>query len=63
MNVRHISIRTLKHGFAKKFPNSPITQTLLSLPDQVSEEELIGAVGIWLNILDSESAKYIGGGK
>jgi hypothetical protein len=33
------------------------------MPDEIEAEELIGAVAIWLTILDMESAKYIGGGK
>lgn len=51
-----VSISILKHSFAKKFPTSTILQTLLSLPNEVEGEELIGAVGVWLNILDMKSA-------
>jgi hypothetical protein len=58
-----INIQKLKHSFTKKFPDSETTKILLSMPDEIEAEELIGAVAIWLTILDMESAKYIGGGK
>ena len=58
-----VSIRALKHSFAKKFPDSPILQILFSMPDEVEREELIGAVGVWLNILDMKSANNIKGGR
>jgi hypothetical protein len=52
---KKISISRLKHSFAKKFPSSPILQTLLSMRDEIPADELIGAVGVWLNILDIEN--------
>ncbi len=58
-----IELRTLKSNFTRKFPDSETTKILLSMPDEIEAEELIGAVAIWLTILDMESAKYIGGGK
>ena len=56
-----ISIRELKHRFAEKFPDSPILQTILSMPDEISAEELIGASAILLGLLDSESHNNLKG--
>ena len=61
--INRVNIQMLKNRFVKKFPSSPILQMILSMPDEIEGEELIGAVGAWLSILDIESAKYIGGGK
>ena len=61
--VNRVNIQIPKNRFAVKFPNSAILQIILSMPDKVEAEELIGAVGVWLSILEMESAKYIGGGK
>ncbi|MEM0142613.1 MAG: hypothetical protein QXL94_01465 [Candidatus Parvarchaeum sp.] len=58
-----INIQILKNRFAQKFPDSPILQILLEMPNEMEVEELIGSVGVWLSILDMESAKYIKGGK
>jgi hypothetical protein len=58
-----ISIQKLKNSYAQKYPNSPITQILLSMLDEVESDELIGAVGVWLNILDMERANNLKGGK
>ncbi|MHB8397079.1 MAG: hypothetical protein ACYDAZ_04005 [Thermoplasmataceae archaeon] len=58
---KEISIEHLKHTFAKKYPNSSILQTLLSMPDEMSSEELIGAVIVLLNLLDRENHNNIGG--
>ena len=61
--INRVNIQMLKNRFVKKFPSSSILQIILSMPDVVEGEELIGAVGVWLNILDIERAKYIGRGK
>lgn len=61
--VNRVNIQIPKNRFAMKFPNSAILQIILSMPNEVEGEELIGAVGVWLNILDIERAKYIGRGK
>ena len=61
--VNRVNIQIPKNRFAVKFPNSAILQIILSMPNEVEGEELIGAVGVWLNILDIERAKYIGRGK
>ncbi len=58
-----VNIQILKNRFAMKFPNSETTKILLSMPNEVEGEELIGAVGVWLNILDMESANNIKGGR
>lgn len=51
---REISIRELKSRISKKFPNEDLTHILLSLPDVLSAEELIGATAILLAIVDTE---------
>lgn len=56
-----VNIKRLKHSFAKKYPNSSILQTLLSMPDVMSSEELIGAVIVLLNLLDMETHNKLGG--
>jgi len=56
-----IELLTLKSNFITKFPNSPITQTLLTLPDTMDAEELIGAVAVLLDLLDRERNIYNGG--
>jgi hypothetical protein len=58
-----VRLKSLKQKFMQKFPNSSITSYLQSLPDEISGEELIGAVGVWLSILDMESANNLKGGK
>ena len=58
-----INIQKLKKRFAKKFPDSPVLQIILSMPDEVEGEELIGAVSAWLTILDMERANNLKGGK
>ena len=52
-----VSLKNLKSSFTKKFPTSTFLPLILSLPDEVEGEELIGAVGVWLNILDMERNK------
>lgn len=54
-----ISIRTLKHHFAKEYPSSPINSYLQSLPDTIPAEELIGATAILLSLLDNGSYKNL----
>ena len=61
--INRVNIQMLKNRFVKKFPSSSILQIILSMPNEVEGEELIGAVGVWLSILDMERAKYIGRGK
>jgi|ACXJ01.1.fsa_nt_gi hypothetical protein len=50
-----IDISGLKHRFVKHYPNSTILLVLLSMPDEISAEELIGATTILLDLLDRES--------
>ena len=57
-----VSIARLKANFARKFPNSPLVPILLSLSDEIEGEELIGAVGVWLNILDITTHNNLEGG-
>ena len=58
-----VNVKPVKQAFSKNFPNSSILQTLLSMPDEVEIGELIGVVGVWLNILDMERANNLKGGK
>jgi hypothetical protein len=57
-----INIHGLKTRVNKKFPNSHILPILLSLPDDISAEELIGAVAVLLDLLDRESHNNLKGG-
>lgn len=61
--INRVNIQMLKNRFVKKFPSSSILQIILSMPDVVEGDELIGAVGVWLNILDMERANNLKGGK
>jgi hypothetical protein len=56
-----ISIKSLKNSFVKHYPNSTILSVLLSMPDEISAEELIGATTILLDLLDNESHNNLGG--
>lgn len=47
-----VNLHGLKTRMSRKFPNSKITNIILNEPSEISVEELIGAVGVWLNILD-----------
>lgn len=58
---KEISIEHLKHSFAKKFPYSQIVSIMLSLPDKIDPEELIGATAVLLDLLDRERTNNIGG--
>jgi len=61
--VRKVNLLSLKSNFTKKYPTSAILRTILSLPDQISTEELIGASAVLLALLDTENHNNIGGGK
>ena len=50
-----VSTARLKHQFAERFPDSPIIQILLSMPDEMPADELIGAVAVILDLFDTES--------
>jgi hypothetical protein len=54
-----ISIIKLKELFTAKFPLSPITPILMSLPDKIESAELIGQALIMLKILDIEKANNL----
>lgn len=47
--------------FSAKFPNSKLTEILKNSPNSMTAEEFIGAVGVWLNILDEERHNNFGG--
>jgi hypothetical protein len=49
-----IDLRTFKSNFSKYFPNSVLSIILLSEPDEMSLDELIGKLGTWLILLDQE---------
>jgi len=57
----NVDISKLKYTFGKKYPNSTILSILLSLPDEISVTELIGAVVVLLDLLDRENHNNIGG--
>ncbi len=48
MEERAIDISNLKKEFAKKFPEHPLTQVLLSEPDSLKSYEFIAKVETWL---------------
>lgn len=52
-----VSLKTLKHRFAHKFPNSEITQILLLEPPEISIESFISKAETWLVLIDVEQAK------
>ena len=54
---KKLNISTIKLGFVKKFPNEILTSILLQEPDEMTSDELIGAIGVWLTICDLESNK------
>lgn len=60
---KNVSINLVKHSFAQRFPDSPLIPVLMSLPDEVEGDELIGAVGVWLNFLDVERTNNLREGK
>jgi hypothetical protein len=53
-----INIHELKTRLSKKYPNSSILSILLSLPDTIDAEELVGATAILLDLLDREKRSY-----
>jgi len=61
-DIKIINIQKLRTNFAKKYPNSSILSILVSMPDEISGEELIGATAVLLDLLDRERNNNIGGG-
>jgi hypothetical protein len=57
-----VSIRKVKHSFARKFPTSLLLPMLMSLPDEIDPSELIGQSIILLEILDMERDNNLKGG-
>jgi hypothetical protein len=57
----NVSVKRIKHSFSSHYPNSLILPILLSLPDEISGEELIGAVAVLLDLMDRERNNNIGG--
>ncbi len=49
-----IDIRKVKNNFAKNFPDHPLTEIILRTNDMLSEEEFLGVVSVWLQIVDLE---------
>ncbi len=54
-----INIRLVKRNFVRKFPNHPLTKILMQTEDLLSEEEFLGAVLVWLQIIDLEEEVII----
>ncbi len=52
-----IDIRKVKENFTKHFPDHPLTEIILRTNDLLSEEEFLGVVSVWLQILDLEDLK------
>lgn len=57
--VSKVDIQKLKYKIKTKFPDSNLSAIIASLPDQMTFEEFIGAVGVWLNILDLEKQQVL----
>lgn len=47
-----VNIHGLKIRVSKKYPS--LTSLMQTFPDEMEVEEFIGAVGVWLFILDTE---------
>ncbi len=52
-----INLLAVKINFAKMFPEHPLTEVLLRTSDTLSEEEFLGRVSVWLQILDLENLR------
>ena len=60
---KNVNVKQVKQAFSKNFPNSPILKVILSLPDELKGEELIGATAVILDFLDAERNNNLKGGK
>ncbi len=49
-----INIAQVKNNFAENFPDHPLTRVMLRSQDMLSEEQFLGAVSVWLAMLDLE---------
>ncbi len=49
-----INIADVKKNFSKRYPDHPLTKVMLGTKDVLSEEEFLGVVSVWLEILDLE---------
>jgi len=54
-----INITQLKKNFIKKFPNHQLAKILVNTKDELPEEEFLGAVVVWLQIMDLEKEEVI----
>ncbi|MEM4058116.1 MAG: hypothetical protein QXZ12_05245 [Thermoplasmata archaeon] len=48
-----ININAVKLALAKKYPNHPLTKVVLRSPDLLDNEQFLGAVSVWLALIDS----------
>lgn len=51
---KKISVKHLKQTLRIHYHDGAFISILLSEPDEMTIEEFIGAVGVWLSILDAE---------
>ncbi len=49
-----INVADVKKNFSKRYPDHPLTKVMLGSKDVLSEEEFLGVVSVWLEILDLE---------
>ncbi len=52
-----INIAQVKRNFTKKYPHHPLTKIMLRTNDVLTEQEFLGVVSVWLEILDIEEEK------
>ncbi len=57
--MKLINIASIKRNFIRKFPKHPLTKILMQTEDLLSEEEFLGAVLVWLQIIDLEEEVII----
>ena len=51
-----IEIKRIKDSFSQRYPNSALAKVLLNAPDAMPVAEFLGAVSVWLVILDLEKS-------
>lgn len=54
--MTEIQIKRIKDSFSQRYPNSALAKVLLNAPDAMPVAEFLGAVSVWLVILDLEKS-------
>ena len=54
--MTEIQIKRIKDSFSKSYPHSALAIFLLNAPDAMPVAEFLGAVSVWLVILDLEKS-------